>query len=627
MSSRCDFFTPVRSLRCVLVAVLVVAIGPAAHTEVIIERTLPQTGVNTSEADWKEPPVVDPSPRTGIRPEATQRLTGRLMLGGYGSGGGARGFAVQDWSTDSVLRYSRLLGGNGVLVAGAEALRRDRIDSSAERYGGSVSWNADALRVEASGLYDRHTATTFDGTTDETTSELGIDLATKTGALLPVAFSYASEWNRLRATGGEETGARERRDETHSAGLSADIPVGVATLEADGYFDLAHDRIESTSTLGYGGTLEFMLPVTEVVSLYLASNPAYSSTERQESDSVTKEVAVENGGGVRIELDELVEGELHAGRIDAWRSDPQIADGAFVHSSVWKGRTSWSLTAPAPLTTGASYGVSLTGGSAVGHDVSASSVWKQDDGLLKEAQLRGRLAISEATDLTAEHRREEWSTGVTLAPTERAELSASYVGSRRHGESVAWSHTAAGTYSHTPAQVFGYGLGGSYRYMLEDSSAAHRYSGSGNVGLRPRIGHAQWELAASELFELERSSGADDVLSTSTVSLAVPVLKQLSLRYMFTWEWTDAASTNAPEGSAFSHNPGLTVSGPGLPFRLTSSYLMGHGYRGTQHHADVAVRVGVAESFSLISELNYRYAETIDYETPFRFTTLLHYEF
>ena len=615
-------------LSATFAGVILFGAASLAGAEVIIERSLPETGTNKSEAEWKPPGIAREAPADAARGEQVQQLSGRLIIGGYGSGGGVGGYAVEDWSTDSKLQYSRLIGADGLLDVDAEAFRKDRIDSFEQRYGGSLGFAGEALRLGVSGLYDQHSAVAYEGRSEETSSKLALDLATSRESLLPVEFSYSSQWDEMSGSDEAEE-VQERLEEQHSADLAAELALGSAALEADGYFDLEHDRIDMISTLGYGGTLGFTLPLTEAVSLYLATSPGYSSSEQQELDEITDEIALESDAGVLIKVEELLDGEVHGSRVDAWRRDPEIEGGDQIHSSIWKGRTSWSLTAPEQLTSSAAYRVSGKGGSVLGHDISAESVWSTEDVLLRKAKLDGRYVINEATDFTERRRRQEWGSLLELSPAERMMLTASYDGSRKEDETVSWSHNAAGSYSHTPLEEFGYGLGSSYGYThtLGESDAVYRYSGSGNLDLRPQIGFARWDIGLAELLELEAASGGEDLLSKSTASLALPVLRQVSLRYLFTWEWTELTAADAADGSAFSHATGMTVAGKGLPFRLKASYLLGHGYRGMQHHADAGLDVSVAESFDLIAEFNYRYAETVEYETPFRFTMLLHYEF
>jgi hypothetical protein len=64
-----------------------------------------------------------------------------------------------------------------------------------------------------------------------------------------------------------------------------------------------------------------------------------------------------------------------------------------------------------------------------------------------------------------------------------------------------------------------------------------------------------------------------------------------------------------------------------LPFSLRADYLLGHGYRGLQHQGDASLELTLARSLNIISELSYRFSETVEYDTPFRFSVLLHYEF
>jgi hypothetical protein len=398
-------------------------------------------------------------------------------------------------------------------------------------------------------------------------------------------------------------------------------------LESEGYLDISHDRIEQLSTLGYGGSLDLIVPLGEVIGLSLSTSPGYSSSEDQAADRLIEEFALENSGGMVLSLEDSLEGEIFAGRVDSWSSHPDVDGGATVHTAYWRGRSSWSLTAPEELTSTAAYRVTGQGGEAKMHDLAAGSEWSREEGFLRKAEISGRMVINEQTEITPELRRELWRSELEFSPAETMSLSASYDGSRREEEGLSWSHNAAGSYRHSPVEEFEYRFGTSYGYSLSAAEEMHRFSGSGELQLRPQISFRRWEVGASERVELEYASAGRDLLSASGFTLGVPLLRQLSLRYALSWEWVELAAVGSADGSAFTHTTGLTLSGRELPFSLSSSYMMGHGYRGWQHHVDAGLEIDLAESFYLIAELNYRYAETVSYEIPFRFSTLLRYEF
>ncbi|MGC9313468.1 MAG: hypothetical protein ACP5IA_12325, partial [Sediminispirochaetaceae bacterium] len=60
----------------------------SAAAEVTIIRTLPESGTNQAEAEWKSPAAID-GDRAAAESAAgapAARLSGRIIVGGYGSG-------------------------------------------------------------------------------------------------------------------------------------------------------------------------------------------------------------------------------------------------------------------------------------------------------------------------------------------------------------------------------------------------------------------------------------------------------------------------------------------------------------------------------------------------------------
>jgi hypothetical protein len=598
-----------------------------AGAEVIIQRTLPETGANRSEAEWKKPGTPERA-APGAEQEEIQRFSGRLILGGYGSGGGAAGVNVEDWSTDSQLTYGRLFGESGLLELDAAAFRKDSIDRFDQRYSGSFRYAGSNMRLALSGDFDEQEVQLADGRSEQYSGSVNADFTTAEESLLPLELHHSSSWEDTTGAGGAETEIEARREERHQMELAASAPLWAASLELDGYLDIHHDRLDELSTLGYGGTVGVAVPFTELLSLSGSVSPGYSATEEQLTDEKTEEIALEYDAGVVLTVEELLEGELHAALIDTWRTDPDVAGGDQVRDTLWKGRTSWSLTAPAELTSGFAYVVSGEGPSALSHDISADTAWHSDEGLLRTAKLNGQLLINEDTDFTDAIRRWVWNVSAGLAPAEGMALDSSYGGSSREeaGE-LSLQHNAAGSFSHAPAEAFDYGFGSTYAFTDDDSGIVQQVTAQGSLGLRPQIGFRRWDFSLSERFELENRSGGNDLFSRSDFSTAVPIVRPVSLRYGFGWEWVDFAASGSPEGSAFTHSAGVSASGAELPFSLRADYLLGHGYRGLQHQGDASLELTLARSLNIISELSYRFSETVEYDTPFRFSVLLHYEF
>lgn len=618
-----------RSLLIGCMAAVAFCFPPKSGAEVTIIRTLPETGVNKAEANWK-PPLQSPDAEAATATVRPKRFEGRLIIGGYGSGS-ADSVSIDDWSTDSQLTYSGSVGQEGLLNMQAQAFRNNGIDRFDQRYLGAVGYSSSAFSFNLNGSYDQNEAETIDGSSLQQEGQIAVNFSTAEDVRFPLSLNYSSTWDSQEYSSSGTDALDDRKEEDHSLSLASEIPLGPLELNLDGGFDIHHNRLSEVSSLGYGGTLAAKYPLTQTIGLYAGIAPNYSETEYQLDDRSSREAALANDAGFLFFFSENFEGEVLARRTDAWRSDPDFSTDELSHTSIWGGESRWTLRYPEELTSTAEYMLSREAGGSISQDLHGSSVWEQEEGLLRRAGVESRFLQSwgeesSGSDLT-ELTTVKWGGFVVLEPADTISIATDYTGSRSESTDLALQHDISSDFSHVPMEGFSYGFGGAYSYWEESSDVTSSYSGQGNLNLSPVFGYRRVDFRLSELFELEDDNNARNLLSKSSFSSSVPITEQVKLRYLFSWEWIDLAVSGAAEGSAFLHSAGFSLSGPRIPFTVKSSYLVGHGFRGVQHQVDTSVEVPLMKSFSLISELSYRYAETVSYETPFLFSTLAHYEF
>lgn len=616
-----------RALIFFLVSMLLSTLSASA--EVTLVRRLPESGSNQAEAEWKKPmgPDIRTTTETAV-PAA--RLSGRLIVGGSGSGTNETA-SIEDWSTDSLLNYRDYVGANGVVDIGAQAFRDTGIDSFSQHYSGDLAYSTPDFSLTLSGNYDQSETLTIEGQSVSSTSGLGLAISTSDNVRYPFQLEYASSWDDQEYSDSQSE-LEDRQEADYSLELSSQLPFGPVLFDVEGLVDIHHDRLDDVSSRGYGGTLAATIPLSEVIGLYAGLEPQYSETEYQITENGTREQSLGSDAGVLFTFSEQFEGELHARRRDAWRSDPTFATDDLSHTSVWSGTTKWSLIAPEELTTTAEYSLSREAGGSISQDLAGESTWKQDEGLLRKAGAKSRFILSnpEASTSSAEERQSlQISSFLLLMPMDEMKIDSAYSVNRAEqlDEDILMQHDVSVDLSHAPVEGLSYGLGGAYGYVDESAQTVSTYSGNSRLNLQPIFGYRRLDLSLSELFELEDEIAGQNLLSKSTFSSAVPLSKQFSLRYLFSWEWVELASETAEDGSAYQHSAGFTLAGQGIPFSVNSSYLVGHGFRGVQHQVDARLDVPLMESFSVISKFSYRYAETVDYETPFLFSTFAHYEF
>ena len=601
----------------------------SASAEVTIVRRLPESGSNQAEAEWKKP--MAPAERTVTQETVpASRLSGRLIVGGAGSGTSETA-SIEDWSTDSLFNYRDYLGAAGVVDISAQAYRDSGIDNFNQRYNGGVKYSTPDFSLNLSGDYDQSETLTVEGQSVSSTSGLGLAMSTSDSVRYPFQLQYSSSWDDQEYSD-TESELEDRQEEDHSLELSSQLPFGPVEFDIEGLVDIHHDRLEDVSSRGYGGTLGATIPLSEVIGLYAGVEPQYSETEYQLTENRSREQSLVSDAGALFTFSEQFEGELHARRRDAWRSDPSFATDELSHTSVWSGTTSWSLIAPEELTTTAEYSLSREAGGSISQDLAGESTWEQDEGLLRKAGANTRFILSTpeaSTSSTEERQSLLLSSFLLLMPADEMKIDTAYSMNRADqlNDDISLQHDVSVDLSHAPVEGLSYGLGGAYGYVDESTQTVSTYSGNSSLNLQPLLGYRRIDVSLSELFELEDETAGQNLLSKSTFTSSVPLSRQFSLRYLFSWEWVDLASETAEDGSAYQHSAGFTLAGQGIPFSMNSSYLVGYGFRGVQHQVDARLDVPLMESFSIISKFSYRYAETVDYETPFLFSTFAHYEF
>ncbi len=627
----------VRNFRRLLIIIFGISFLAPVHTEVTIVRKLPESGEHKAEAEWKESGDISPEKAAGRVPDLTPEISGRLIFGGYGTGS-EDAVSIDDWATDSQINFSSYVGQAGIFEAKAQAFREDSIDRFDQKYNGSLNYATPQLNMQLSGGYDEKKLIKAEGETFKSDAALAFQIDTSEESRFPTSLRYKSNWRESE----KELESEDQEvvnKETHLITFTTAMQLGESVLDVESKANIKRNPGDEITNQGYNGTLGLTIPITGLISFIGSSSPSYSFTDYEMTDERSEERAIDNRMGLLFIQEELFEAVIKAGRIDAWQSDPQLTSDTLSHSTLWLGNSSFNLTYPEKLTSEAGYEISRAPEGALGHDLSAGTTWKQDEGLLREAGAHGQFLFKEYETTATEQdgsdgnnngsnlEKEKWGANLLIAPSDASRLSAGYKGYRKDIEATTWEHSGHSNFTHSPIEGFSYNLAGSYVYNSKDEEETKTYSGSGGINLQPVIQYTRLTIGATETFELEDTAEGKDKLSKTTTSLAVPFSRQMRMQYGFTLEWVDFYLEEAEEGFAFLHATGFSLSGAPLPFMLKTDYLIGHGFRGVQHQVNAALEIPMFESWNLISKISYRYAEAVTYETPFIFSTLLHYEF
>ncbi len=626
------------ALCILLTAILFVAAVSPLWSQVTIVRTLPESGAHKAEAEWKSPTQPATIDREVPAASPGPRLSGRLIFGGYGSGGEETA-NIDDFTTDSRLDFNSYLGPTSTMDLSAEAYRKTGIDTFDQHYKGSMRYSSTAMSITLDGGYNQAETLGSVGETDVTEGNLGFDLAGSQDTRVPLELSYASTWtDGVKTFDESEDGTEKEETESHSFSLVSGLYLDRMALDLSGEGDIYHNRIDSVSSYAYGGTLGLRVPFTEIFSVYLGSTPSYSMTEHQFEEQHNEERGIKVETGLLVSMDETLEGDILLNRSDTWRSDPTYDTDDLSHTSLWGGSTSWKLQYPENLTSTGEYLLSTSSGKVKKQDLSADSIWQGEDGIIDRTGVNGRIRRAEGEISETGEERDEWGIFLTINPFDNSSIDSRYEGSRSlhmdgEGEKLSMQHDGRLDYSHTPAEFFSYGAGAAYGYITEedyleeDAVESTRYEGSSRLNIMPVIGMRRWDFGIAEQLEIEERESGRDYISLNTYSTALPIASMLRLRYDFSWEWVELASEIEEDGSAYTHSLGFSLSGGSVPVSFTSFYLIGHGFRGVRQQVDARLEVPVADSFSMISEMSYQYTEGTTYDTPYIFSVLLRYEF
>jgi len=614
--------------------------------EVTIVRSLPESGEHKAEAEWKDSAKVSPEKVDQRTPDMSPELSGRIIFGGYGAGD-ADSASIENWTTDSQIKFSSFVGQAGIFEASAQAFREDAIDRFDQNYNGNLHFATPELSMRLSGGYKEKELITPEGTSFNSTGSVGFNFSTPEQSRIPTSLDYKSTWRQsdkeLKEDLEEDPSAEESESgtvtepvtdtgpvnkESHLITLVSTMHIGESSVDVKGAASIKKNLADEITSHGYNGTVGVNVPISGVISVIGSSSPAFSFTDYELTEKRSEERSVENDLGVLFLKEEVFEVQIKAGRRDAWRSDPDFRDNSLSHTSVWKGMTSAELIYPDTLTSKMGYEISRESEGDLGHDLSASTGWQREEGLLREASLYGQYLLNESEKW-------KWGSDLLVVPFDTGSVSAGYDGYHKKSEGQIWQHRGKSSFIHTPVEEFSYNLAGGYGYYEKEDATKNTYSASGGIKLRPIIKNVQPSFGINEAFELqdisentsEGNSKGKDKISKTTTSVAVPFSRQMRMQYNFILEWVDFYLKDVEEGFAFLHRTGFSLSGKPLPFMLKADYLIGHGFRGVQHQVDASLEIPMLERWNLISKLSYRYAESITYETPFIFSALLHYEF
>ncbi|MDZ7793660.1 MAG: hypothetical protein U5P10_08225 [Spirochaetia bacterium] len=77
-------------------------------------------------------------------------MSGRVIFGGYG-GGDTDSVSIENWTSDSQMKFSSYVGQAGIFEASAKAFREDSIDRFDQNYNGNLLFATPKLNMRLSG--------------------------------------------------------------------------------------------------------------------------------------------------------------------------------------------------------------------------------------------------------------------------------------------------------------------------------------------------------------------------------------------------------------------------------------------------------------------------------------------
>ncbi len=272
----------------------------------------------------------------------------------------------------------------------------------------------------------------------------------------------------------------------------------------------------------------------------------------------------------------------------------------------WKATAGVELKQQEGISASSNYGFGKTVGGPYINSLDANVSWHgQKNDPVKELAAGGSDSVSVDDSGAVVDNRASWKASVQFGDQGALAGGATYVGSADGISQVSLTNTAHANISHqvTPEDLLRAGgdlsdsLGPDIQSTLIQSSQA-------KLTVAPRFGDRVVTFTADDILALDLEASPNTIVSKAGAGVSVPVLPFLSSRYRFDWEWDSQPFAGAAAADSNYRNAlGLTLSGPGVPFTLSTEYALSFGFRGLRHDGTLSLSAALWKGFALQGSL------------------------
>lgn len=579
--------------------------------EVTIIRKLPATSENQVEAQWH-------SPGRNLESAAPSRpaeLSGRLDFGGTGQDREDTDPAF-GFYTDSHAKLLLALTDDLYIQTVVNALRKQKLDSREQQYGGNILFNHEKMQVDISGLYHDTLMPGTGGELFNQDAQFKAGLSTTFIPNVPLTLSGVFNWKNSK-----EAALITTQDSIVNANLKAGGDLGAFRFDLVSEFSRENNSLDGIENLGINGGLTLALDVLKFLTLQAEVVPTYTNTLYTESGSEFSVTDLASRFGLLFPFSEVFQSKLLVGVTGNWQDNPES------ETLSYQGELGFDIvnlsgfySAPYYRISGAEEGNTL-------HNFSLDLSWKPEN--IKFVENLGAAAGWQqqlAADNSPVSDKKLWSLGFMLYPLETLSLQSSYKGSLYSASGQLYKHKVSAQYKHTPARSFNYAFSADIDITADEQDSQLDSKYSMGFALLPQWNLKVYSFNFKETFGFFDVSSGDLVLSQFNFLTAIPLFDFLNVRYNLEWEWTNSISPGAVTGNALRHLAGLGLNA--APLTFLCEYAYSHGFRGQRHDVLADLTLKFSKSLSLHSrfELNAYNLDTAA-AIPFLIGVNLVYEF
>jgi len=586
--------------------VLLAALVPfRSWGQVQIIRELPQTGENQAQADW-HPPLPSqqaPSPERGVQ------FGGRVSIG---ASGGVNDSGAQTFDTLLASNLSLLVpaGGSSGFLLSSNASRTPRLDGLDQAYKGGVKLTFDTWQAEVAGGWVDHESSQPGSSSSDSTGDAHAALTLGIIPTLPISATYS--YQRLTQAQSDSTGAssQTRNEGQHQAQLKATGTLGTVGVDSGASFSSVTDDAQNSQTTGFGGNVGVTVPLASFVKVYATLVPRYDATTYSQTGNNATNTSLESDAGFIFPLSDSFSFRVGAARIDQWsaQSGPSANTDPTVlpYSVTWKGTAGVEVKQQTGISASSNYGFGKTVGGPYINSLDANVAWHgQKDDALKEAAVGGSDSISVDDSAAVVNNQASWKASLQFGDQGALAGGASYVGSADGISQVSLTNTAHANISHQVTPQISYALAGDLSSSQgPDIQSTLIQSSQAKLTVAPKFGDRVVTFTADDTLALDLMASPSTIVSKAGAGVSVPLLSFLTTRYRFDWEWDSLPFAGAAAAdSNFRNALGVTLSGQGLPFTLSTEYALSFGFRGLRHDGTLSVSAALWKGFAVEGSL------------------------